>query len=59
VENFKDWELTYNAKLISTGHINVTLIHQVIAKALRDEAGSIGYLVIDDDTGLTGEDEEL
>jgi hypothetical protein len=55
VENFKTWELIYNAKLVSTGHINVALLHQAIAKALRDEAGSIGYLITNDSTDLIGE----
>jgi hypothetical protein len=53
MENFKTWELKYTAKLVSTGHINVALLHQAIAKALRDEAGSIGYLITDDSTDLT------
>jgi hypothetical protein len=58
LENFKTWELTYTAKLVSTGHINVSLLHEVIAKALRDNAGAIGYLVGSDTTGLTGGDDE-
>lgn len=45
MENFKTWELSYKAKLVSTGHLNVALLHEAIAKALRDQAGSIGYLV--------------
>tara|TARA_R110000868_G_scaffold18467_10_gene81190 strand:- start:6077 stop:6250 length:174 start_codon:yes stop_codon:yes gene_type:complete len=52
VENFKNWELTYTAKLVSTSNINVALLHQVIAQALRDNAGSIGYLITDDATDL-------
>jgi len=54
VENFKNWELTYTAKLVSTSNINVALLHQVIAQALRDNAGSIGYLITDDATDLVG-----
>ena len=52
MENFKTWELLYNAKLVSTGHINVALLHQVIAQAMRDNAGSIGYLIGEDSTDL-------
>jgi hypothetical protein len=52
LENFKTWELIYNARLVSTGHINVAMLHEVIAKALRDNAGSIGFLVGQDSTDL-------
>ena len=58
MENFKTWELLYNAKLVSTGHINVALLHQVIAQAMRDNAGSIGYLIGEDSTDLLGGSEE-
>jgi len=58
VENFKTWDLIYNAKLVSTGHINVALLHQVIAQAMRDNAGSIGYLIGEDSTDLLGGSEE-
>ena len=51
---FQNWELVYCAKLVSVGHINVALLHQVIAQAIRDNAGSIGYLVADDSTDLIG-----
>ena len=54
MKTFKNWELTYSAKLVSTSNINVALLHQVIAQALRDNAGSIGYLIADDSTDLTG-----
>ena len=59
LKTFKNWELNYKAKLVSTEHINVALLHQAIAKSLRDEAGSIGYLIADDSTDLIGEDKEL
>ena len=52
MENFRNWELTYTAKLVSTSNINVALVHEVISKALRDNAGSIGYLITDDATDL-------
>jgi hypothetical protein len=52
VENFRNWELIYTAKLVSTSNINVALLHEVISKALRDNAGSIGYLITDDATDL-------
>jgi hypothetical protein len=58
VEKFKTWDLIYNAKLVSTGHINVALLHQVIAQAMRDNAGSIGYLIGEDSTDLLGGSEE-
>lgn len=59
MENFKNWELIYNAKLVSVGHINVALLHQVIAQAMRDNAGSIGYLIGEDSTDLlSGSNEE-
>jgi len=54
VENFKNWELIYTAKLVSTSNINVALLHEVISQALRDNAGSIGYLITDDATDLVG-----
>ena len=52
--DFKTWDVIYNAKLVSTGQINVALLHEVIAKALRDNAGAIGYLVCQDSTDLIG-----
>jgi len=58
VEKFKTWELIYNARLVSTGHINVALLHQVIAQAMRDNAGSIGYLIGEDSTDLIGSEQE-
>jgi hypothetical protein len=50
--DFKTWDVIYNAKLVSTSYINVALIHEIIAKALRDNAGAIGYLVGQDSTDL-------
>ena len=58
MENFKTWELTYKAKLVSTGHLNVALLNQAIAKALRDEAGAVGYLVGEEWTDLTQTNED-
>jgi hypothetical protein len=58
LDNFKTWQVTYTAELVSKHHINVALIHEIIAKALRDNAGSIGYLVGDDETELTGDGNE-
>ena len=49
---FKTWHLIYNAELVSTDHINVALLHETIAQALRDNAGSIGYLIGRDTTDL-------
>jgi hypothetical protein len=58
MENFKTWDLTYKAKLVSTGHLNVALLNQAIAKALRDEAGSIGFLIGEEWTDLTQTNED-
>jgi hypothetical protein len=58
LENFKTWQVTYTAELVSKHHLNVALIHEIIAKALRDNAGSIGYLVGDDLTELNGDSNE-
>ena len=58
MENFKTWKLTYTAELVSTSDLNVSLLHEAIAKALRDEAGTIGYLVGSDTTDLLGEKPE-
>jgi hypothetical protein len=58
--DFKTWEVTYTAKLVSHTNINVTLLHELIDKAMRSEAGDIGYLVGDSQTKLdqTGGDDE-
>jgi hypothetical protein len=53
VENFKTWQLTYKTNLVSTGHLNPSLLHEAIAKALRDQAGAVGYLVGEEWTDLT------
>lgn len=59
MDKFKTSELIYNARLVSTCHINVALLHQVIAQAMRDNAGSIGYLIEEDSTDLLiGSEEE-
>ena len=58
LENFKTWQVTYTAELVSKHHINVALLHEIIAKALRDNAGSIGYLVGEDKTEITGDGNE-
>lgn len=58
MENFKTWQVTYKAELVSKHHLNVALIHEIIAKALRDNAGSIGYLVGDDVTDITGDGDD-
>lgn len=52
MKTFKTWELSYKATLVSTGHLNVALLNQAIAKALRDEAGSVGYLIGEEWTDL-------
>jgi hypothetical protein len=56
MENLKTWRITYTAELVSKHHINVALLHEIIAKALRDNAGSVGYLVGEDTTDLQEND---
>ena len=57
VMDFKTYKVTYTADLVSHGTINVTLLAELIDKALRAEAGSIGYLVGDSTTVLDGDKE--
>jgi hypothetical protein len=45
MKTFKTWKLTFTAELVSTGHINPAMLHELIETALRSEAGAIGYLV--------------
>ena len=45
MDEFKTWDLTYTVTLVSHANINVALIHELIDKAIRSEAGDIGYLV--------------
>lgn len=45
MDEFRTWELTYTTKLVSHSNINVALIHELLDKAIRSEAGDIGYLV--------------
>ena len=56
--DFKTYKVTYTADLVSHGHINVTLLAELIDNALRSEAGKIGYLVGDSRTVLDGENDE-
>jgi hypothetical protein len=53
MENFKTWQLTYKTTLVSTGHLNPALLHEAIAKALRNQAGAVGYLVGEEATDLS------
>jgi len=57
---FKTYKLTYTAELVANDWINGTLLHELIAKAVRAEAGNIGYLVGQETTALdqTGGDDE-
>lgn len=57
MENFKTWRITYTAELVSKHHLNVAMLHEIIAKALQDHAGTVGYLIGDDAADLTGGDE--
>jgi hypothetical protein len=58
MENFKTWQVTYTAELVSKHHINVALLHEIIAKALQDQAGAVGYLIGDDAADLTGDNDD-
>jgi hypothetical protein len=59
MENLKTWRITYTAELVSKHHLNKAMLHEIIAKALQDNAGSVGYLIGDDAADLTGGDKEL
>lgn len=55
METFKKWKLTFTADLVSNYPIDGTssaCIHENLAKALRKEAGDIGYLVANDETRI-------
>jgi hypothetical protein len=54
MENFKTWRITYTAELVSKHHLNVAMLHEIIAKALQDQAGAVGYLIGDDASDLSG-----
>ena len=58
MENLKNWRITYTAELVSKHHLNKAMLHEIIAKALQDNAGSIGYLIGDDAADLTGDSNE-
>lgn len=58
MEKFKTWHLMYMADLVSTHHLNETMLHEIISKALQDKAGSIGYLIGDDVTKFIGDENE-
>ena len=54
MENLKTWRITYTAELVSKHHLNKAMLHEIIAKALQDQAGAVGYLIGDDAADLTG-----
>lgn len=56
--DFKGYKLTYTADLVSNSHLNVALLSELLDKALRAEAGAIGYLVGDSRTVLDQADGE-
>ena len=58
MENFKTWQVTYTAELVSKHHLNKAMLHEIIAKALQDQAGAVGYLIGDDAADLTGDGNE-
>ena len=56
MENFKTWQVTYTAELVSKHHLNKAMLHEIIAKALQDQAGAVGYLIGDDASDLQEKD---
>ena len=52
MEDLKTWQITYTAELVSKHHLNKAMLHEIIAKALQDNAGSVGYLIGDDASDL-------
>jgi hypothetical protein len=40
---------------VSKHHLNKAMLHEIIAKALQDQAGAVGYLIGDDAADLTGD----
>ena len=58
MENLKTWRITYTAELVSKHHLNKAMLHEIIAKALQDQAGAVGYLIGDDAADLTGDGNE-
>ena len=58
MENLKTWRITYTAELVSKHHLNKAMLHEIIAKALQDQAGAVGYLIGDDASDLAGDGNE-
>jgi hypothetical protein len=58
LENLKTWRITYTAELVSKHHLNKAMLHEIIAKALQDQAGAVGYLIGDDAADLTGDNDD-
>jgi len=61
MSNFTNWKLTFTADLVSKYSLEGTsagCIHENLAKALRREAGSMGYLIANEETRIDQEGEE-
>jgi hypothetical protein len=58
MENLKTWRITYTAELVSKHYLNKAMLHEIIAKALQDQAGAVGYLIGDDAADLTGDGDD-
>ena len=57
---FKTWKLTFTAELVTTNSLdgqNSAIVHEALAKALRDNAGYNNYLVANEETRLDQEEE--
>lgn len=52
MSTFKTYKLTYTAELVATSWINGAQLHELIAKAIRSDAGNIGFLVGEETTAL-------
>ena len=58
MKTFKTWKLTFTAELVSNyplEGVSAACIHENLAKALRMEAGAIGYLIANEETRIDQE----
>ena len=58
---FKTWKLVFTAELVTTASLdgqNSAMIHEVLADALRKNAGYSGYLVANEETRIDQGDDE-
>jgi hypothetical protein len=61
VKTFKTWKLTFTAELVShypIDGVSPGCIHENLVKALRKDAGAIGYLFANEETRIDQENEK-